>query len=168
MPKALTTLVVLLLIAVTAVLLVLMYPPKTAEAPRDAMATSTSQATTTMVTVSFDAGTIEAEVVQSPEARRRGLSDHSSLASDEGMLFVYEREQYPGIWMKEMAFPIDIIWLDAKQRIVYMKRNAKPDSYPETTYRPDDPAQYVLEVNAGVIDKYGLTEGDTVDFRGEF
>jgi len=163
MPKALIALIGLLLISVAAILLITAYAPQTAEAPNGSAGTTT-QSMIDMETMRVGNRTIQAEVVRTRAERRQGLSGRSNLKAGHGMLFVFDNEGRHGIWMKQMQFPIDIIWLDSDREIVHVRRNVQPDSYPDTTYRPDKPALYVLEMNAGVIDKYGLTEGDTVDW----
>lgn len=104
----------------------------------------------------------DAEIVlllaRTPAERTRGLSGRERLAEGQGMLFIYEREDRYGFWMPDMRFSIDIIWLDADMRVVDVKENATPESYPEV-FEPKAPALYVLEVPAGYAAKYGIVEG---------
>ena len=60
--------------------------------------------------------------------------------------------------MKEMNFPLDIIWLDSEQKIIDIRSNLQPDSYPKT-FSPNQPAQYVLEVPAGFAQNHNLNLG---------
>jgi len=120
--------------------------------------------TNTAAAVRLGTSTITAAIADTPAARRRGLSGRSSLPEGHGMLFVHSEAGRHGIWMPDMHFPLDIIWLDDRKRVVHIERAVSPDTYP-TTFKPDEPARYVLEVNAGVIDKTGLTEGDAVTWR---
>ena len=60
--------------------------------------------------------------------------------------------------MKEMNFPIDIIWLDENLKIVAIKENAMTESYPEV-FTPSTPARYVLEVPAGFVQKNKISVG---------
>ena len=62
-----------------------------------------------------------------------------------------------------MNFPIDIIWIGEDMKVVYIKKNAQPISYPES-YSPTIDAKYVLEVVANFSDKNNLKEGDSVEF----
>jgi uncharacterized membrane protein (UPF0127 family) len=54
--------------------------------------------------------------------------------------------------MKDMNFPIDIIWLDKDKKVVYIVKNAPPESYPYEHFEPKEEARYVLEVAAGTVE----------------
>lgn len=82
----------------------------------------------------------------------KGLSGKKSLEENQGMLFVFEKPDRYGFWMKEMNFPIDIIWIDKNYKIIEITKNIKPDSYPKI-FRPKKPAKFVLETNIGLADK---------------
>src|SRR3989339_720000 len=64
-------------------------------------------------------------------------------------------------WMKDMNFPIDIIWIGEDYKIVYIKENALPESYPEK-FNPNQPALYVLEINAGMVSENEIKIEDFV------
>jgi uncharacterized membrane protein (UPF0127 family) len=99
--------------------------------------------------------------------KNRGLSGRPVLNKDEGMLFVFEKPGKLSFWMKDMNFPIDIIWIGEDLKVVYIKKNATPASYPDA-FQPgenDKDAKYVLEVVAGFSDKYNLKIGDLAEFR---
>lgn len=96
--------------------------------------------------------------------REQGLSGRQKLASGEGMLFVFEKPDIYSFWMKDMLFPIDIVWIDDQYGVVYIQKNADPRSYPDT-FLPTLPAQYVLEVNAGFSEKNNLKVGDKVEIN---
>ena len=100
--------------------------------------------------LNFNGEEIRVTLAVSPSARTKGLSGRLGLAEGTGMLFIFERAGNHGIWMKEMNFPIDILWLDEELRVVHIKERAEPSSYPET-FRPSLPARYVLEVPAGFV-----------------
>lgn len=108
---------------------------------------------------------IQAEVVETDADRQLGLMFRDSLAENQGMLFVFEKEGRYGFWMKNMSFPLDIIWIDAEKRIVDIKKNVPPCKT-ETcdTLIPAQQAQYVLEVNAGFTDRRGIKIGERIDF----
>jgi hypothetical protein len=97
------------------------------------------------------------------EERVMGLSGKEKLEEDWGMLFVFPEDGNHGIWMKDMNFNIDIIWLDSKFLVVDFVENAEPGSYPKV-FKPKQPAKYVLEVNSGFIQKYGIKIDDQATF----
>ena len=91
--------------------------------------------------------------------REKGLSGHAPLASDEGMLFVFDGPAQQNFWMKEMLFPIDMIWLDSNMRVVGAAERATPESYP-TIFSSPSSTKYVLEVPAGEYAARSLMLGD--------
>ncbi len=97
--------------------------------------------------------------------RSAGLSGVSSMQYGDGMLFEFDRSATHGFWMKGMQFPLDIIWLDGEGRVVHIEEQLSPDTFPETFY-PDLPADYVIELNAGVVRDIGLSVGDVVPVDG--
>lgn len=106
---------------------------------------------------------IRIDLALTPAEHMQGLSGRSQLKEDESMFFVFDQlGRYP-FWMKDMKFPIDIIWIGPDLRVIYIKKNAQPESYPET-YGPDLDAKYVLEVVSGFSDKNNLKVGDRVEF----
>ena len=108
-------------------------------------------------------GNIKVELALTPEDQAQGLSNRSELLENEGILFVFEHPgKYP-FWMKDMNFAIDIIWIGNDMRVVYIKKYARPEEYPNT-YVPNKDAKYVLEVVSGFSDKNNLQVGDRVEF----
>ena len=109
---------------------------------------------------------IKVDLALTSAEQTQGLSGRLNLNENEGMLFVFTNPgKYP-FWMKDMNFPIDIIWLGKNMQVVYIKKNASPKLYPET-YGPgenDGDAKYVLEVMSGFSDKNNLKVGDSVLF----
>ena len=78
------------------------------------------------------------------------------------MLFIFERDGQVAIWMKEMRFSLDVIWISRYGSVVHVEREVHPDSYPKQ-FVPEKPARYVLEVSAGA--GAGVSVGDPVYFR---
>ncbi len=105
--------------------------------------------------------TVSAEVARSLPEKVRGLSGRSPLKTGQGMLFVYDRPQVIGIWMKDMKFPLDILWFH-EGRIVKIEKNAAPlkPEGPERVYTAV--GDMVLEVSAGFADRNKVREGDPV------
>ncbi len=106
---------------------------------------------------------IRVELARTPEAQQQGLSGRESLEDNTGMLFVFENPGIYYFWMKDMKFPIDMIWINEEQKVVHIKKNAKPESFPES-FGNDENAKYVLEIPAGFSDTNNLKEGDSVIF----
>lgn len=109
---------------------------------------------------------VRVELAIDEETQARGLSGRETLAEDQGMLFVFTKPDKYFFWMKDMKFAIDIIWLDKYGKIIYIKRDAKPESYPETFGIAED-AKFVLEVVSGFADKNKLKVGDGIVFTYE-
>lgn len=105
---------------------------------------------------------LKVKVADSEAERITGLSGRKDLKEDEGMFFEFEKSDKHGIWMKDMNFPLDIIWFDEYGTIVYVAKEVDPKTYP-SVFRPTMDTKYVLEVNAGFFDANNLMIGDTVD-----
>lgn len=106
---------------------------------------------------------IKVNLAATDKAREQGLSGRNDLKENEGMLFIFDHEGLYSFWMKDMNFPIDIIWINKDLKVVYIKKNALPESYPET-YSPSENAKYVLEVVSDFSEKNDLKAGDSVIF----
>ena len=98
------------------------------------------------------------EIAKTTAELTMGLSGRPTLAENSGLFFIFPNSGIHGIWMKDMNFPIDIIWLDENYQIVFIKENAMPKSYPEV-FTPSTPARYVLEVLAGFVQKNKIFVG---------
>ena len=107
---------------------------------------------------------LNVDLALTQEAQELGLSFRKSLEENKGMLFVFEVPKKYSFWMKDMNFPIDIIWIGIDDRIVYIKENVKPESFPES-FAPSKDSKYVLEAASGFSGKNNLKEGDLVEFR---
>jgi uncharacterized membrane protein (UPF0127 family) len=108
---------------------------------------------------------LQVEVMVKDEDRAMGLMFRPSLASDRGMLFLFEASDFHGIWMKNCKFPIDILWLDADRKIVHVQEGAAPCvKEPCPVYTPLRRASYVLELGAGQARREKAVVGAAVDF----
>lgn len=103
---------------------------------------------------------IKTEVADTTAKRIEGLMSKKILPDNEGMLFIFNEENYHGIWMMNTSFPIDIIWIDKDLKIVDIVEDAQPCKFNCPIYRPDSKASYVLEVNSGFTKKNKLQIGD--------
>ena len=116
------------------------------------------------------------ELADTESAQTTGLGSRASMEEDEGMLFVFPELDTHRMWMKDMLFPLDIIWLsDASTThsalgsrdetaglvVVDMKEMVAPSTYPEV-FSPQTKAKYVLEINGGVAKKTGITIGSVL------
>lgn len=108
---------------------------------------------------------ITAELAVTIEERQRGLMFRESIASDQGMLFIFEEEGIHSFWMMNVKFPIDILWLDREKRIVHIEYSAPPcKKMPCPSYEPKLPSMYVLELKAGGLKENQLKLYDRIDF----
>lgn len=104
--------------------------------------------------------TLRAEIANEPEAQVVGLSGRDCIPEEVGMLFSFQEQgRYP-FWMKDMLFPIDIVWMDSDRQVVTVTQNVQPSSYPKT-FTSSSPAQYVLEIKADTAYGLGLRPGRT-------
>lgn len=106
---------------------------------------------------------LTAYVARSKVTRQKGLSGMEGLADNEGMLFIFDTPSMYSFWMKDMKFPIDILWIDQLGRVVFIKSNTLPSSYPES-FTSSLPAKYVLETKAGFSDENSLKIGSQISF----
>jgi hypothetical protein len=106
---------------------------------------------------------VSVDVVDTPALRARGLSGRASLAPEEGMLFLFETPSIQSFWMKEMRFPIDILWI-RDGRIVGITPEAPVPRTPSELplFRSPTPCDVVLEVRAGAAKRWALLLGDPV------
>lgn len=99
-------------------------------------------------------------VLRTPDELQKGLSDSESLPEGQAMVFAFPRDEKWGIWMKDMNYPIDIVWLDSGRTVVHLVKNAQPSSYPSTTFSPSVNSRYVIELPSGTIERTGIAIGD--------
>lgn len=106
---------------------------------------------------------VRVDVADDVASQQQGLSGRASLKEDEGLLFIFSQPGKYGFWMKDMNFPIDIIWISEDLKVVYIKKDARPELFPEQ-YSPTRNAKYVLEVVSGFSEKNNLEVGDQAEF----
>ena len=121
------------------------------------------KAQTPLSTISINGKKLKVKIATSSQDKMRGLCCRDSLPDDQGMLFVYDEPGLYGFWMKNTRIPLDMFWIDSDKRIVHIQKNVQPDSYPKS-YVSKEPAQYVLETNAGYADRYNVKNRDEVAF----
>jgi uncharacterized membrane protein (UPF0127 family) len=108
---------------------------------------------------------LTAELAMSDEERQRGLMFREKLQADQGMLFVFENEDFYAFWMKNTLIPLDMLWLDRDRRVVHIEKDVPPcKTEPCPSYLPSRRALYVLELAAGEAEKNSLKLFDRLDF----
>jgi uncharacterized membrane protein (UPF0127 family) len=115
--------------------------------------------------VRMGSGIFSLDIADTESERRQGLSGVTGLGPNGGLLMQFDTSEAHGIWMKDMNISLDIIWLDANKKIVYIVQNAPPERPVSTIYSPKDPALYVIELSAGSVKKSGIKIGDTAVFN---
>ena len=109
------------------------------------------------------------EVPDDREEFARGLMFRTHLPWHAGMLFAYEDEETRRFWMKNTLIPLDMVFFDSSSKIIDIKENVPPCKQEECpTYPSKEPAQYVLEVNAGFVQEKGIKLGDRLATLNEF
>jgi hypothetical protein len=116
----------------------------------------TTEKTDTLARIMFEAAKTEYDITT-------GLMYRKQMDENKGMLFFFERDEMRSFWMKNTILPLDIIFINSKMEVVTIQRNTTPFS--EKSVPSSAPAQYVLEINAGMADKLGLQEGHKLSFR---
>lgn len=107
---------------------------------------------------------VSAETASTPEEKQRGLMFRKNLGELSGMFFVNQREGLYPFWMKNTLIPLDIIWISKDRLVVFIAKNAQPCLKICDAIKPTYPAQYILEVNAGFVEKYQIKVGQRLDF----
>ena len=106
-------------------------------------------------------------LAKTAEEQSIGLAKYKEIDMNQGMLFLFQKPDYYSFWMRNMKFPIDIIYIN-NDTIVTIENNAQPpknDSENPTIYDPTKPADKVLEIQAGLSKKYKFKNGDKVKYE---
>lgn len=101
------------------------------------------------------------EIADDDTERARGLMFRDTLDDGTGMLFIHEAEEPQAYWMKNTRIPLDILYFDAGRKLVTQQRNVPPCSAGDAcpSYPSDQPARFVLELNAGEAERLNLQDG---------
>ena len=103
------------------------------------------------------------ELALTPEDQAQGLMFRESLPERHGMLFVFPETAPHHFWMKNTMIPLDMIWLDASGKVLFVSADTPPcKADPCPTYGPDGPAQSVLEIAGGKAKAEGVAVGATL------
>jgi len=129
--------------------------------PKDAEKAAKDQPTVTMPS----GNTYRVEIAATPDARAQGLMYRESLADGRGMLFLFPRPTVEAFWMKNCNFPIDIVWMDANRRVIFVSAHTPPcKDDPCPTYGPRVKSLYVLEIPDGAAAKEKADVGSVLTF----
>jgi len=118
--------------------------------------------------VCFNENCFNVELVATKAQVERGLMYREKLDKDKGMLFIFEKESRRSFWMKNTLIPLDIIWIDSKNKVVFISKDTQPcKSLICPSVDPGENAKYVLEINAGMSDQIGLEVGSELKINME-
>ena len=106
---------------------------------------------------------IKAEIADDEEERVKGLSGRDSLDVDEGMLFIFDTPDEHGIWMRDMKFPIDVVFLDSNKKVIMIEEEVNPDNFPQI-YAPEKPTKYIIELHSGTAINLGIKVGQILSW----
>lgn len=119
--------------------------------------------------VKIDDVMLKVQIADTKPLQTRGLMFQENLPYDQGMLFIFDDEGIRSMWMLNMQFSLDVLWLDAQGNVVHIEKDTQPcKSALETmactfTNGNGEEAKYVLEVTAGFVDKFGITENSKLE-----
>lgn len=105
---------------------------------------------------------IEMETAKTMEEHARGLMYRPEMPENQGMLFIFDEERYQSFYMRNTIISLDIIYVNANKEIVDIYKETK--TMDETSLPSAAPAQFVVEINAGLCDKYGIANGTKILF----
>jgi len=120
-------------------------------------------------TIKLDDKTLEVQIADSDSLRARGLMFLDVLPYNEGMLFVFDGSDTRPMWMLNMQFNLDIIWFDENANVITIEKDVPPcrTTVEVVACRENgvsgDNAKYVLEVTAGFVDKFNITESSKME-----
>lgn len=109
---------------------------------------------------------LDIEIADTEYDTQTGMMYRDSMEDKQGMLFVFEDVKPRSFYMKQTRIPLDIIYANENGLIVSFQKNAQP--FNEQSLPSNFPAQYVLEINAGLSDKWNLKEGDSLSYKKLF
>lgn len=106
------------------------------------------------------------EVARTPKELQTGLSNRQTLAPRKGLLFIFPNVGIQSMWMPNMYFPLDIVWIDTNMKIIKIEENVQPCSGTHNchSYSSGTPVQYAIELNAFDASRMGLRVGKKLSF----
>lgn len=155
-------------VVITSIIFFLLAASKAPTKPKET--TSSSQQTQDIYNQVVTIGNkkIWAEIADTNETRQRGLSGRKNMPEDAGMLFVFEEADYYSFWMPYTYFPLDFVWIKG-DNIVDLTENVPNHPGTDTDglprYTSSQPADKILELNAGQVKSLGIKIGDRIISR---
>lgn len=112
--------------------------------------------------------TINVAIAEDQNQRRKGLMNHTELAENQGMLFVYPDSELRAVWMKNTFLSLDVLFISSDGEILSMHENLTPCvNDPCEIYPSNAPAKYTLEVNTGFIKNHNIKIGQYIEIKGD-
>ena len=119
-------------------------------------------------TISAPKGNIVVQIADTSNEQTQGLSDRLGLAEGTGMIFVFNSPAPQYMWMKDMNFALDMVWLDQNKKVVHIAADATPQSYeknPPEIFFSETPALYVIELPSGDAGRFGIALDSLLSFE---
>ena len=107
---------------------------------------------------------IDLEIADNEYERQLGLMNRKEMKENEGMLFIFPRQDYQSFWMRNTLISLDIMFVNDQKEIITIHKNTKILS--ETSYPSSAPSIYVVETLAGFADRHNIQVGDKIDWMG--
>lgn len=107
--------------------------------------------------------TIDIEIADNNYERETGLMYRNTMQKNQGMLFIFDNEQYLAFYMKNTIIPLDILYINANNTIVYIYKSTTP--YSNEALPSKSITKYVLELNAGLADEWQIEVGDSISYN---
>ena len=120
-------------------------------------------------TIKIDDVVLSVKIADTEANMARGLMFEEKLPYDKGMLFVFDDEGTRFMWMLNMQFNLDVIWFDESGNVVSIDKNVPPCMTTVEIFVckengvSSDNTQYVLEVSAGFVDKFDITNDSKLE-----
>jgi uncharacterized membrane protein (UPF0127 family) len=139
------------------------------EEPKKAVTTApitfTKEGTLTIFREQTDAvaAQLDIEIAETDYETQTGLMYRDAMETSQGMLFIFPEVAYHSFYMKNTRIPLDIIYIDENLKVASIVKNAQPLN--EAGLPSEVPVMYVLEINAGLSDVWGLQVGDRIAFQ---
>lgn len=104
------------------------------------------------------------EAARTLQEKQRGLSGRNFLGTANGMVFIFDEPSSACMWMKDMQFAVDMLWLDSGRRVIATAESLQPSTYPQTYCAPR-PAAFVVELPSGALAAAKIKDGSVVELH---